>query len=152
MKKLDFYLGWFIVFLLSAMLFTVLWGVCARYIMDSPSSWTEELARFFLIWVSMLGAAYVSGKRDHITIDLWPEKLIKKYGKMMDVSVSLVIILFVFAVFIVGGIRYIYVSFKLWQTSAALEIPMGYIYLILPLTGFCVLFYRIGFLIKDLKR
>ena len=106
MKKLDFYLGWFIVLLLSAMLITVLWGVCARYIMDSPSSWTEELARFFLIWVSMLGAAYVSGKRDHITIDLWPEHVIKKYGRIMDLSVSLVIILFVFAVFIVDGARF----------------------------------------------
>ena len=152
MKKLDFYLGWISVVLLSAMLITVLWGVGSRYIMDSPSSWTEELARFLLIWVSMLGAAYVSGKKGHIIIDLWPEKMIKKYGKLMDVTVSLLIVLFVFAIFIVGGLRYIYVSFKLWQTSAALEIPMGYIYLILPITGFCILFYRIGFLIKDLKR
>ena len=92
MKKLDFYLGWIIVVLLSTMLITVLWGVGARYIMDSPSSWTEELARFLLIWVSMLGAAYVSGKKGHIVIDLWPEKMIKKYTNLRSFFYSLKIL------------------------------------------------------------
>ena len=142
-KKLNHFLEWTVVFLLSIMLLSVLWGVATRYIFENPSSWTEELARFTLIWVSILGAAYISGKDAHIAIDLLPSYLSLKNNLRLRIFVAVTVALFVLAVFIVGGLRYVYISFKLGQTSAALELPMGYVYLILPIAGLIVIHFKI---------
>ena len=76
--KLDKILEWALAILLGSMTIVVLWGVLTRYAMGSQSSWTDELARFFLIWVGILGAAYASGRNMHIAIDLLPQYLNKK--------------------------------------------------------------------------
>ncbi len=140
--KLNRVLEWLIICFLTVMLFSVLWGVCSRYILADQSSWTDELARFMLIWVSVLGAVYVSGKNAHIAIDLLPESISLKNKMRLDIFVSSVIFLFVGCIFIIGGGRYTYVSFKLQQTSAALGIPVGFIYLILPMAGSLILWYK----------
>ena len=69
-KIIDKSLEWLLVFLMSILVLDVLWQVASRYIMNSPSSYTDELAGFLLIWVGLFGAAYVAGKREHLAIDL----------------------------------------------------------------------------------
>lgn len=142
-KRLNVLLEWTVVVLLSVMLLSVLWGVLTRYIFADQSTWTDELARFMLIWVSILGAAYVSGKNAHIAIDLLPATFSQKKKLLLDIMTSVIISIFVFVIFLIGGLRYIYISFKLGQTSAALEIPMGYVYLVLPLSGVIIIYYKI---------
>lgn len=142
-KKLDIILEWTVVALLSVMLLSVLWGVLTRYIFADQSPWTDELARFMLIWVSILGAAYISGKNAHIAIDLLPASLSKKKKLVLEMITGVIISIFVFAIFLIGGLRYIYISFKLGQTSAALEIPMGYVYLVLPVAGVLIIYFKI---------
>ncbi|UJH90654.1 TRAP transporter small permease [Antarcticibacterium sp. 1MA-6-2] len=142
-KNLNLLLEWIVVILLIVMLLSVLWGVLTRYIYDDQSTWTDELARFMLIWVSILGAAYVSGKNAHIAIDLLPATFSKKKKFLLDIMTSIIITVFVFVTFLVGGLRYIYISFKLGQTSAALEIPMGYVYLVLPVAGALIIYFKI---------
>jgi len=141
--RLNKVLEWAVVILLNVMLFSVLWGVFTRYFFADQSSWTDELARFMLIWVSILGAAYISGKNAHIAIDLISASMSLKARLRMEVLTGIIISLFVLAIFLVGGLRYIYISFKLGQTSAALEIPMGYIYLVLPIAGIIIIYFRI---------
>lgn len=141
-KKLNHFLEWTVVFLLSIMLLSVLWGVATRYIFENQSSWTDELARFMLIWVSIIGAAYISGKNAHIAIDLLPTYLSPKNNLRLQIFVSAIVSLFVLAVFIIGGLRYVYISFKLGQTSAALELPMGYVYLVLPIAGLIIIYFK----------
>ena len=142
-EKLNHFLEWTVVFLLSIMLLSVLWGVTTRYIFANQSSWTDELARFMLIWVSIIGAAYISGKNAHIAIDLLPSYLSPKNNLRLHMFISAIVAIFVFAVFIIGGLRYVFVSFKLGQTSAALELPMGYVYLVLPIAGLIVIYFKI---------
>lgn len=142
-KKLNVLLEWTVVVLLSVMLLSVLWGVLTRYIFADQSAWTDELARFMLIWLSIIGAAYVSGKNAHIAIDLLPANFPKKKKLLLDIMTSVIISIFVFVIFLIGGLRYIYISFKLGQTSAALEVPMGYVYLVLPLSGVIIIYFKI---------
>lgn len=142
-EKLNYFLEWAVVLLLSIMLLSVLWGVATRYIFANQSSWTDELARFMLIWVSIIGAAYISGKNAHIAIDLLPGYLSEKNNLRLQVLVSAIVSLFVLAIFILGGLRYVFISFKLGQTSAALELPMGYVYLVLPLAGVIIIYFKI---------
>ena len=58
LSPLDKFLRGMLVFLMTAMVFSVSWQVVSRYLFSSPSSWTEEVARFLLIWIGTLGAAY----------------------------------------------------------------------------------------------
>ena len=63
-----------LIFLMSILVIDVLWQVTSRYILSSPSSFTDELAGFLLIWVSLFGAAYVTGRKEHLAIDLMLQK------------------------------------------------------------------------------
>ncbi|WP_037316938.1 TRAP transporter small permease [Salegentibacter sp. Hel_I_6] len=141
-KKLNWFLEWLVVILVTVMLFSVLWGVCSRYLLADQSSWTDELARFMLIWVSLFGAVYISGRNTHITIDLLPKSICEKAKLKLDIIVQLIIILFTAAIFVIGGGRYVYVSFKLEQTSAALGLPIGFVYMVLPISGLMIIYFK----------
>ena len=71
-------LGYFLSLIMGVMVLNVLWQVFSRFVLISPSSFTDELARYLMIWLSILGAAYVSGKRMHVAIDILPTKLNKE--------------------------------------------------------------------------
>lgn len=150
-KKLNIFLEWAVVCLLVIMLLSVLWGVLTRYIFADQSPWTDELARFMLIWVSIIGAAYISGKNAHIAIDLLPASVSEKRKLQLEIFKESIIAIFVTVVFMVGGLRYVYISFRLGQTSAALEIPMGYVYLVMPIAGIIIIYFKILGIVNSQK-
>lgn len=150
-KKLDKILGGFLVFLMSIMVLAVLWQVFSRYIMDSPSSITEEMARYLLIWIGILGAAYASGQQEHLAINLLEEKLNKKNRKRLRIGIDLLIIFFCATVLIIGGGNLVYVNYDLGQTSAALEIPLYIVYLVAPLSGLLIIVYKINEILNPEK-
>ena len=71
-NTIDKILEWTLVVSMSLLVIDVLWQVFSRFILQDPSSFTEELARFLLIWVGLLGAAYAAGQRMHLAVDLLP--------------------------------------------------------------------------------
>lgn len=128
-------LGYALAAMLALMTLDVLWGVITRYLLGNQASWTEELARFLLIWIGMLGAAYASGQRMHLSIDLLankPERLI-----------TAVIVLFVFATMVVGGTNLMRITAQLGQRSPALGLPMYLVYAVVPLAGVLIIYYRL---------
>jgi len=62
-----------------------------------------------------------------------------------------VIFLFSFFVLVVGGIWLVYSRFILSVKSAALQLPLGYVYIVLPVSGLIILFYSIDNSMKLLK-
>ncbi|VEC97941.1 Neu5Ac permease [Klebsiella variicola] len=60
----------FSVVVMIALVFCVVWQVFSRYVLNQPSTLTDELARFLMIWVGLLGAAYTVGAQRHLAIDL----------------------------------------------------------------------------------
>jgi len=151
-NQVDTFLEWAMAFLLGFMVLDVFWGVITRYLLESQSSWTDELARFLLVWLSILGAAYASGKKLHIAIDLLPKGLNQKQQNYLDIAIHLIVLLFTVSVFLVGGIRYVFISFALGQTSPALQIPIGFVYMVLPLSGAFILYYKLSELSIILKK
>ena len=142
--KIDQSVAWVLIILMGVMTVDVLWGVFTRKIIGAQSSFTEELARFLLIWIGILGAAYASGKGMHLAIDLLPRRLEGVAKKRLLTTINFIIILFAFAVLVVGGIRYVYITFKLGQISPALQIPMGFVYLVVPIAGLLIVYYKIS--------
>ena len=133
----------FLAFLMGFMILNVLWQVFSRYVMGAPSSFTEELARYLLIWIGLLGAAYASGKGLHLAMSLFHDKLSDKAKVRLEIILEVLIIIFSFSFLIVGGIRLVYLTFYLGQISAALEMPLGFVYLIIPISGVFFIFYSI---------
>lgn len=150
-KRIDTFLEWVLAIILAAMVLDVVWGVFTRYLLDSQSSWTDELARFLLVWLSILGAAYASGKKLHIAIDLWPQNLDPKKKNYLNLIVHSVVLLFAVLVFLIGGLRYVYISFALGQTSPALQLPIGFVNMVLPISGIFILYYKLSELFDLLK-
>ena len=150
-KTLDGILEWILIALMAIITIDVLWGVFTRYALGAQASWSEELARFLLIWIGILGAAYASGKKLHLAIDILPSKLKGKAKTRLTILISILVILFVITVMVIGGIRLVYISYVLGQTSAALQIPLYIVYLVVPISGFFVIYYRLQELIHPPK-
>ena len=142
-EKIDSYLGTFLTILMALMTLDVLWGVFTRYALGSQASWSEELARFLLIWIGILGAAYASGQKMHLAIDLLSPKLSDAKAKHLARLIKSLIILFVFVVLVIGGFRLIYISQVLGQTSPALRLPMSVVYAVVPISGLLIIYYKL---------
>lgn len=142
-RSIDQLIEWILVSLMSFLVMDVLWQVISRYILSAPSSFTDELAGFLLIWVSLLGAAYVTGKNEHLAIDLIMNKLHMRNRKRLGIFINSLILLFSVFVLLIGGSWLVYTRFTLEVKSAALQIPLGYVYIVLPMSGSLVAYYSI---------
>ena len=147
-SKIDALLGKTLVLIMSVMVINVLWQVFTRYVTGNPSSFTDELARYLMIWIGVLGAAYVSGRNLHVAIDILPTRSTKKTQKLLKTIVTLLVILFVLFAFVIGGSRLVYISYVLGQQSPALQLPLAVVYIIIPVSGLLIMYYKIS----DLKK
>jgi len=143
-NKIDKILYVFLVIIMAILVLDVLWQVASRYLFNSPSSFTDELAGFLLIWVGLLGAAYGTGTKIHLAIDLLPSKLNFRNRKYLEVIINSLIAVFALVIFVIGGTWLVYTRFYLGQISAALELPLGYVYLVLPISGLLMIFYAVS--------
>jgi TRAP-type C4-dicarboxylate transport system permease small subunit len=141
--KIDRFLGWTLVVIMSLMVVNVLWQVFSRFVLGDPSSYTEELARYLMIWVGVLGAAYVSGKNKHVAIDYFPTKFSEKNQIKVKMFVKWLIMIFAFFAFVIGGSRLVYITYVLEQLSPALQIPLAFVYLVIPISGVLIAYYKI---------
>lgn len=140
----DQVLGPALVGLMGLAVINVLWQVFSRYVLGAPSSFTQELARFLLIWVGVLGAGYGVGQHDHLALELLPSRLEGKSEAWLRIVIQGCILFFAGGVLIAGGLRLVYIQLSLGQTSASLNVPVGYVYLVLPLTGLLMAFYSLA--------
>ena len=147
--KLNRVLEVILIMLLGVMVINVSWQVFSRYVLANPSSFTDELARYLMIWLGVLGTAYVSGKRLHVAIDILHSQLSLSSQKTMRKVIFSIVILATFLIFIIGGSRLVYLSYLLGQKSAALQIPLYLVYVCVPLSGACIIFYKINDLISN---
>ena len=118
LSPLDKFLRGMLISLMALLVLAVTWQVVSRYLFASPSSWTEEVARFLLIWIGTLGAAYAFRTNMHIGLDLLPKKLTGMAAQYLHWFTLAVIIVFAVAVLVVGGGSLVYLTWDLRQYSA----------------------------------
>lgn len=143
-KKLSIttLLGHFCAALLAIQVIVILWGVLTRAF-GNQAGWTEELARYLLIWISLLGAAYAVANRSHIAISLLPDSLKGHARRRLNRLIDVLVLVFVVAVLIIGGSYYVWLTFHLGQRAPTLNIPVGIVYLVVPFTGLLIAFFQI---------
>jgi len=142
-KILDFGLETLVAAVMGILVLDVTWQVFTRFILRDPSSWTEELATFLLIWVGLLGASVALNRGAHLGIDFFVLKLSPQRRLYTELFVFASIAAFSLAVLVVGGGILVVRTLSLQQTSPALGIQMGYVYLALPISGFFLTLYSL---------
>ena len=140
-QVIDRVLAWAVIVVMAVLVVDVLWQVFTRFVLRDPSSFTEELARYLLIWVGLLGASYAAGKRMHLALDLLPTKLTGRRKRYLGIVIEGCTLVFACFVLVIGGARLVWVTLYLGQTSAALQLPIGYVYVVVPLSGLLIMFY-----------
>ena len=133
--------------IMGVMVIAVCWQVITRYILNNPSTVTEEALRYLLIWVSMVGGAYAYGRRKHLAITALSKRLTFKGQKILDIFVQAMVICVV--VMIGGGTRLVNTAAD--QLSAALQLPMPLIYASVPVGAILFIFYALIFIGEDLR-
>jgi TRAP-type C4-dicarboxylate transport system permease small subunit len=142
-KVLDRSLEVLVMVVVAVLVVDVLWQVFTRFILRDPSSWTEELATFMLIWVSLLGAAVALNRGSHLGIDYFVGKLSVKQRVCTEVFVFICISLFSLLVMMIGGASLVRSTLELGQESPALGVKVGYVYLAIPISGFFLVLYSV---------
>lgn len=106
--------------------------VIYRYLIGDSLSFSEELARYMFIWSVAMGSALALKTRSHIGVEILVERLPKSLAYPAKSVASIVNLLF-FALLIWYGFDMVVETMD--QESAALSLPMGYVYLSVPLSG-----------------
>jgi TRAP-type C4-dicarboxylate transport system permease small subunit len=151
-KVLDRSLEVLVMLVVAILVLDVLWQVFTRLVLRNPSTKTEELATFMLIWVALLGSAVALGRGAHLGIDYFVGKLPARARVFTEVIVFFAVTAFSFLVMVVGGIDLVSSMLDLGQESPALRVKMGYVYLAVPISGFFLTLYAIIGLVERLTR
>lgn len=148
---LDRLLGSVVCVLMAVMVLNVTWQVFTRFVLGTPSSFTEEAARYMMIWAGLLGAAYAAGQKAHLALDLLTASLTGARKRASDVFIHLSALAFSIGVLVLGGGRLVWIQLSLGQQSAALQWKLGYIYLAVPVAGAFIALYSVLNLIETLR-
>lgn len=135
--------------IMGYMVLAVCWQVVTRFVLKNPSTVTEEILRYLLVWTTMVGGAYAYGRRKHLSINMLTKKLPARGQKVLDIFVQAVVIAFCVVVMIVGDLRLVETTFN--QISSALHLPMPYVYASILVGGVLIIFYAIIFIFEDIK-
>jgi TRAP-type C4-dicarboxylate transport system permease small subunit len=146
--RVEHALGWLLVLLMGVMVIDVTWQVVSRFLLRAPSSFTEELAGFLLIWIGVLGAAYGFRTRSHLGIDLLVSRLRGGARRNATIIAHTLVTVFALSVMVIGGALLVRLALQLNQISAAMGIRVGFVYLALPLAGMLMIVFSIESIAK----
>lgn len=145
MKQLRKYLNYSLNILAGgsflAMVLLTCWQVFTRYVLQNPSSWSEEMVSYLFAWMSLFGASLVVGERGHMNIPIVVERFGDKARKFFAIFGEIVACIFAGVILVYGGIQI--TSLAMGQMTSALGVPVGIFYVVLPLSGVLNIIYTI---------
>ncbi len=125
----------------ALLVLVVAWQVFTRQVIQDPSAWSEEAARYTFVWLGSFATALVFSERGHIAVDFLVAKLPMRAQQSVAVLVQLLILAFAIGVLVWGGYR---AAMGAWnQQLTALPTQVGVMYLVMPITGLIIAFYAV---------
>ncbi|WP_371348616.1 TRAP transporter small permease [Ancylobacter sp. IITR112] len=144
MDKLDRLLHIFLLWAIGALMFAMMGvtfaQVVSRYVFANSLSWSEELGRYIFVWITFLGMAAAFQSKAHIALDFLLSLLPAKPSRALNV-VNALLVAAVGVALVVGGASLI--KFGLHQRSAALGLPMYYVYTVIPFSGAALTYFAL---------
>ncbi len=138
-----------LIIFLSVMTLVVFLQVIFRYVLNLPLFWTEEFARYCLVWSSLLGAAVAMKRGQHLAVTFCMERFPPGLYRVLSVVARLSVI-GILTVIVLGGIQLVLVTWA--QISPALRVSMAIPYLAVPVGAAIMLFHAIVFLFQPPSR
>jgi C4-dicarboxylate transporter DctQ subunit len=121
--------------------------VFSRYLFNYSFVWAEELVRYLMIWMVMIGAARVQAMGEHIRIDFFPMLAGPRGRRLMDTVFRLCTLTFLIIIF-VKGIKI--AAFNRLFESSGLRISMLWPTLAIPIGAFLIILYTLKDLVQDI--
>lgn len=122
-----------IVVILVAMSLIVLWQVFTRFILNDPSTWSEELAKYLMIWLAFLAGAMGIKTGSHLGLTLISGSVANPVVKKTIWVISYILCLITGVIILVYGYKFMLVG-KL-KTASSMNFTMTIVYAIIPLSG-----------------
>ncbi len=135
---------WLLIVLLLAMACIVFANVVLRYTTGDSIVWGEEVARHMMIWVTFLGAGLVLRFGGHVAIDNLHRSVGTRTAQILRAVVAVGLGIF-FIVMTVASSQYVYAT--RFQTTAATDISISYIYSAMPV-GFALMFFHLLYIVR----
>lgn len=124
-----------------AMVVLTCWQVFTRYVLQNPSSWSEELVSYLFAWASLLGASLVTGERGHMNIPILVEKMQPPARKALGIFGELVAFAFSLIILVYGGVQI--TQLAMGQMTSSLGVAVGVFYVVMPLCGVLNMIYTV---------
>jgi len=130
-KFLNNFEGYICIGTLAVMSVVIFWQVVCRYVLKSSLPWSEELSRYLLVWTAFMGGAYGVRLGAHIGVEAFAMLLPKKAQKVLNIFVMIATAILCVLIFRYG-VAIVQTQLEKNQLSPAMRIPMGYMYLAIP--------------------
>ena len=135
--------------LLASMVAAVAWQVLSRYVLNTPSSFSEEFLRFSLIWLGLIGAGYCFVHNRHLNLPLLTDALPLR-GQCFFLFFNALLCLVFGAFLIVGGWSSLLNNMN--QTTPMLKIPMGALQSVVVVCGVMICVTQVSRIWSTLKQ
>jgi TRAP-type C4-dicarboxylate transport system permease small subunit len=113
----------------AVMVFSISYQIVLRYAFAEANAWSEELARYSFVWLVMLAGSVGTRRARHMNIDFFLNKLPYPLKFAVEMAMRALALLF----FVILGYKGADLSqMTMLQNSTGLEIPMGYVYVAIP--------------------
>lgn len=139
-----------LVVLLLIMTGATLSGVLARYVLNDALTWSEEVARYSMVWLSFLGGGLVFRHGGHIAIDMFIRAIPEGLWRHLVFCISQLVILAFLAVLMWKGLDMLGRSSQM--TTPALQMPMTLPYAAIPVGAALMIYHLIVVAIKSYCR
>jgi len=135
-----------LIILSAVIIFSVFYQVVSRYVFQAPPDWTEEVARFSLVWLVLLGSSACIRKSRHFNVDYITQGMSQRTIYILNIFLYALIVFFLSYALYYGTVL---MSRSFQITTPALGMPMGYVYLIFPI-GFSAMLMEAIIVIYEL--
>lgn len=147
-RAFDKSLEWTIVLLFGSFTAVMLIQVASRYLFNFSFVWSDEFIRYTFIWMVLLASGVAIQRKSHLGFDLLVSKLPKKLQLFVNVLNDLLIMVFV-SFFFFKSIELMLAAGL--TPSPSMHIPMGYVYIILPLSALVMFLYVLESVYKTIR-
>lgn len=132
--------------IVAVMTVVVFLQVLYRYVFAQPLQWSEELARYLFVWLSIFGATLALQKKGHFGLDFFHRMLSNRFQRMVKFPVYLLMGTVIFVILFQGIIL---VQKTALQESPAMGISMAWAYASLPVGGALMAVHLIALSLKE---
>jgi TRAP-type C4-dicarboxylate transport system permease small subunit len=153
MERLDKFIAKGLVYACAILMFSMATVITAqvlsRYILGSSLTWSEELGRYIFVWMSFLGMSIGVKQGSHVALDILIKKL-KGVSQKLLMLINNAIVFFFGVCLTVSGFQLF--ELGMGQKSPTLQLPMQYVYIVIPISGIFLLYFVLSETIKMFTR